>query len=33
MSTGDKSDDVQLDLSDLDKWVGKPVVFAEFWDP
>lgn len=24
---------VQLDLSDLDKWVGKPVVFAELWDP
>jgi acyl dehydratase len=33
MSTGDVSDDVKLDLSDLDKWVGKPVVFAEFWDP
>ncbi|SEQ43468.1 Acyl dehydratase [Solimonas aquatica] len=24
---------VQLDLSDLDKWVGKPVIFAELWDP
>ncbi len=24
---------VALDLSDLDKWVGKPVVFAEMWDP
>ena len=23
----------QLDLSDLDRWVGKPVVFAELWDP
>lgn len=23
----------QLDLSELDKWVGKPVVFAEMWDP
>jgi acyl dehydratase len=23
----------QLDTSDLDKWVGKPVVFAELWDP
>ena len=23
----------QLDLSDLGKWVGKPVVFAEMWDP
>ena len=25
--------DVQLDLSDVDKWVGKPVIFAELWDP
>ena len=24
---------VTLDLSDLDRWVGKPVVFAELWDP
>lgn len=24
---------VALDTSDLDKWVGKPVVFAELWDP
>ncbi len=24
---------VKLDLSDLDKWVGKPVVFAELWEP
>lgn len=24
---------IQLDLSELDKWVGKPVVFAEMWDP
>jgi acyl dehydratase len=24
--------DTQLDLSDLDKWVGKPVIFAEMWD-
>jgi acyl dehydratase len=22
-----------LDLSDLDRWVGKPVIFAELWDP
>ena len=22
-----------LDTSDVDKWVGKPVIFAEFWDP
>ena len=25
--------EVKLDLSDLDKWVGKEVVFAELWDP
>lgn len=25
--------DVVLDTSDVDKWVGKPVIFAEFWDP
>lgn len=24
---------VRLDTSDVDKWIGKPVVFAEFWDP
>ncbi len=24
---------VELDLSDLDKWVGKRVVFNEFWNP
>ena len=23
----------ELDTSDVDKWIGKPVVFAEFWDP
>jgi acyl dehydratase len=23
----------KLDLSDVDKWVGKPVIFAELWDP
>ena len=22
-----------LDLSDVDKWIGKPVIFAELWDP
>jgi acyl dehydratase len=33
MSAQAKDDEVQLDLSDLDKWVGKPVVFAELWDP
>lgn len=25
--------DVKLDTSDVDRWVGKPIVFAEFWDP
>lgn len=25
--------DVILDTSDVDKWIGKPVIFAEFWDP
>ena len=25
--------EVKLDTSDVDKWVGKPVVFAEMWDP
>jgi len=28
-----EDNNVQLDLSDLDRWVGKPVVFAELWDP
>ena len=23
----------KLDLSDVDKWIGKPVIFAELWDP
>lgn len=32
-SADEKSESVQLDLSDLDRWVGKPVVFAELWDP
>ena len=27
------SDAVTLDTSDVDRWVGKPVVFAELWDP
>ncbi len=22
-----------LDTSDVDRWIGKPIVFAEFWDP
>jgi acyl dehydratase len=25
--------ETSLDLSELDKWVGKPVIFAELWDP
>jgi len=25
--------DVTLDTSDVDRWIGKPIVFAEFWDP
>lgn len=33
MSAPAKESATQLDLSDLDRWVGKPVVFAEFWDP
>jgi len=33
MSADSKESGVQLDLSDLDKWVGKPVIFAELWDP
>jgi acyl dehydratase len=33
MSAEANESTVQLDLSDLDRWVGKPVVFAEFWDP
>lgn len=24
---------VELDMSDVDQWVGKPVIFAELWDP
>lgn len=24
---------VTLDTSDVDKWIGKPIVFAEMWDP
>ncbi|MDE2597714.1 MAG: MaoC family dehydratase N-terminal domain-containing protein [Sphingomonadales bacterium] len=24
---------VTLDTTDVDKWVGKPIVFAEMWDP
>jgi acyl dehydratase len=26
-------EDVRLDTSDVDRWVGKPIIFAEFWDP
>ncbi|GAA0304031.1 hypothetical protein GCM10009087_12390 [Sphingomonas oligophenolica] len=28
-----KQDEITLDTSDVDKWVGKRVVFAEMWDP
>ncbi len=28
-----KQDEVTLDTSDVDTWVGKRVVFAEMWDP
>ncbi len=24
---------VTMDTSDVDKWIGKPVIFAEMWDP
>ena len=24
---------VQMDTSDVDRWIGKPIVFAELWDP
>jgi acyl dehydratase len=33
MSAVANSSEVQLDLSDVDKWVGKPVIFAELWQP
>jgi acyl dehydratase len=33
MSADANASEVQLDLSDVDKWVGKPVIFAELWDP
>lgn len=33
MSAENNDSQVELDLSDLDKWVGKPVVFAEMYDP
>jgi acyl dehydratase len=33
MSAQAKENSVELDLSDVDKWVGKPVIFAELWDP
>lgn len=32
-STSSTHNKVELDLSDLDKWIGKPVIFAELWDP
>jgi acyl dehydratase len=24
---------VTLDTRDVDKWIGKQIIFAEFWDP
>lgn len=33
MSATASESPVELDLSDVDKWVGKPVIFAELWDP
>ena len=33
MSAEASVSNVQLDMSDVDKWVGKPVIFAELWDP
>ncbi|WP_372750121.1 MaoC family dehydratase N-terminal domain-containing protein [Litorivivens sp.] len=33
MSAQAKDSTVQLDMSDVDKWVGKPIIFAELWDP
>ncbi len=33
MSAENTASTVELDLSDVDRWVGKPVVFAELWDP
>jgi acyl dehydratase len=32
-SAATNADAVTLDTSDVDKWVGKRVVFAELWDP
>ncbi|MDB5972176.1 MAG: acyl dehydratase [Hydrocarboniphaga sp.] len=29
----EQTGEVKLDMSDVDKWVGKPVIFAELWDP
>ena len=33
MAVVDAGGELKLDTSDVDKWVGKPVVFAEMWDP
>lgn len=32
-ATTEHEHQVTLDLSDVDQWVGKPVIFAELWDP
>jgi acyl dehydratase len=33
MSATETQSPVTLDTSDVDKWIGKPIIFAEFWDP
>ncbi|MGL4563826.1 MAG: FAS1-like dehydratase domain-containing protein, partial [Halioglobus sp.] len=33
MSAATEKCEVQLDMSDVDQWVGKPIIFAELWDP
>jgi acyl dehydratase len=33
MNTASIESNATLDTTDVDKWVGKPVVYAEFWDP
>lgn len=33
MAVVDAGGELKLGTSDVDKWVGKPVAFAEMWDP
>ncbi|GIX29790.1 MAG: hypothetical protein KatS3mg124_0262 [Porticoccaceae bacterium] len=33
MAQAERSEGPVLDTSDVDRWIGKRVVFAEFWDP